>query len=392
MNPLDLLRLAGNGLGSRRFRTALTSIGIAVGVGSIVAIFGISASSRAAVLDELDRLGTNLLAVQAKDGLLPGQKSGLPATAGERLGRIPAVDQHAAVYPIEAAVSRNDVVPAGRNGGVTSAAVDHSLHDTLAATVAEGRFLVAGDGDLPRVVLGSEAAVRLGVVRLGHRPAVVVGGHRFAVVGILDPLPLNPDVDRMVLMGPAVAEHVLDADLTADTVFFRVGKPHVEVVSTVAARTVNPAAPDSVAVSRPSEALEVQASVDSALTRLLIGLGSVALLVGAIGIANVMAIAVVERRTEIGLRRALGATRVNIALQFVAESSVLAGIGALIGLVGGALMVVGYSSYQEWQVMIPVSGLAVVAAGAVVIGAVAGLYPAVRASRLDPAEAVRMHP
>lgn len=392
MNPLDLIRLAGNGLGSRPFRTALTSIGIAVGVGSIVAIFGISASSRAAVLDELDRLGTNLLAVQAKDGLLPGQQTGLPATTGQRLGRIPAVEQHAAIYPIEAAVSRNDVIPAGRNGGVVSAAVDPALPAILAATVAEGRLLGAGDGDLPRVMLGSEAAVRLGIARLAHRPAVVVGGHRFAVVGILDPLPLNPDIDRMVLMGPGVAKQVLGTELSADTVFFRVGRPHVEVVSTVAARTVNPAAPDSVAVSRPSEALEVQASIDTALTRLLIGLGSIALLVGAIGIANVMAIAVVERRTEIGVRRALGASQLNIAFQFVAESAVLAGIGAFIGSVGGALMVVAYSSYQDWQVMIPLSGLAAVAAGSVVIGAVAGLYPAVRASRLDPAEAVRMQP
>ncbi|MGF1597250.1 MAG: ABC transporter permease [Acidimicrobiales bacterium] len=389
MRTADLFRTALDGLRAKSLRTFLTAVGIAAGIGSMVSVIGISSSSRADVVAQIDRLGTNLLAVQATPSLVPGRDDGLPPNSVERLRRIPATEHAAALTPLDVGVTRNDLLAPGRNGGVTVAATEPELVDTLSAAIADGRFISAGDTGLPLTVLGAEAARRLGIDGSGGRRAVVIGGHRFAVVGVLETLPLNPDVDRMVLVGTGVAGLLFGTDPAPETVYVRVDPASVAAVAGVAARTADPADPDGVAVSRPSEALEVQAAIDDALANLLIGLGAVALLVGAIGIANVMVIAVVERRVEIGVRRALGATRRHIAVQFVAESAALAALGGVIGIGLGAAVTIGYSTYRGWPIDVPVDGLGLSAVGALVLGAVAGTYPAARASRLDPAEAVR---
>jgi putative ABC transport system permease protein len=259
----------------------------------------------------------------------------------------------------------------------------------VGATVAGGAFLNDATATQPAVVLGSEAAARLGVTDLDGDPLVWLGGQWFRVVGILDPVPLGPDIDRSALIGYAVAQELFGIDEAASTVRVRTDPDQVEAVRAVLAPTANPEAPEEVDVTRPSDALAARARADETLTALLLGLGAVALVVGGVGIANVMVISVLERRAEIGVRRALGATRGHVRGQFLVESVLLAGLGGLVGVALGAATTAVYADMRGWRLAVPVAGLAGGVAASLVVGAVAGLYPAARASRLAPAEAVR---
>jgi putative ABC transport system permease protein len=218
---------------------------------------------------------------------------------------------------------------------------------------------------------------------------VYIDGRWFTVIGILDPVELVPSMDRAALIGFDVAEREFGIDGSASTVYVRTHPDAVDSVASVLPRTANPEAPNEARVTRPSDALEARAATNDALTALLLGLGGVALLVGGVGIANVMIISVLERRAEIGVRRALGATRRHIRLQFVLESSLMALLGGGTGLVLGAIVTAVYARSRDWRLDLPVEGLAGGVLVALAVGALAGLYPAARAARLAPAEAVR---
>ncbi len=384
----DLLTTGLLGLTTRVGRTILTAGGIAIGIASMVSVMGISSSSRADVLAELDRLGTNLLAVEAGTSLF-GDEAKLPDNASDRIRRVPATESAASLSRTTVDIVRSDVMPAGRNGGTSVSAAEPQLLETLAGTMATGRFLEDGDDPLPVVVLGSEAAAQFGIGSLANRPTVLIDEHRFAVVGVMDPLTLYPDVDRMALVGYDVAVDLFELERAPSTVYLRADPDHVEGLREILGRTVDPSSPSSVSVTRPSESLSAKAEVDKNLTNLLLGLGAVALVVGGVGIANVMVISVLERRNEIGVRRAIGATRRHIAAQFVVESAALATIGGAVGVGLGSLVTIGYASRQDWTIDVPIEGLGLGVLAALVIGALAGLYPAIRAARLDPAEAVR---
>ena len=209
------------------------------------------------------------------------------------------------------------------------------------------------------------------------------------MIGILEPVPLAPDLDSAALIGYPVAEEVFGTTRSPSTLFVRTTPDHVEAVRAVLARSVDPQTPDEVDVSRPSDALEARAATDEALRNLLLGLGAVALVVGGVGITNVMVISVLERRGEIGVRRAMGARRVHIAGQFLAEATMLATLGGVAGVTLGATVTALYARSQGWLVDVPVAALAGGAAAALAVGLLAGVSPAVRAARLDPADALR---
>ena len=383
----DALWNSTTGLRVRRTRTLMTAGGIAVGIAALVAVVGISASSRAGLLAELDQLGTNLLRAAPGQTVL-GQATTLPSDSPAMTRRIGPVESASAVSQLPTSVRRNDAISPAETGGIAVMAAEPDLMTTLQATLATGRFHNATPPEVPTVVLGSVAAERLGMTRLNGAPKVIINGEWFALVGILDPLPLAPEIDRAALITYPAAEALITSELEPTTIYIRTHPDRVNQVRAVLTATVNPVAPNEVAISRPSDALEARAATDDALTALLLGLGAVALVVGGLGIANVMVISVLERRTEIGVRRAIGATRSHIRRQFVTESVLLAGIGGITGVTTGAVVTATYASSRGWIIDIPAQALAAGVAISLLIGALAGLYPANRAARLQPARAL----
>jgi putative ABC transport system permease protein len=388
LGPLDLIRIGAGGLRSRRLRSGLTALGIAIGIAAMLAVLGISEASRGSLLAVLDRLGTNLLTVT------PGQTFGgdaatLPTDAPGMIRRIGPIDGVSAVAGVSTSVRRTDRISWSETGGITVLAAEASLLQTLGGEMAAGRFLDAATERYPTVVLGSVAAERLGIIDLDASVQVWLGGRWFTVVGILAPLPLAPEVDRSALVGFPAAATYLGSDGAPSTIYVRAAPAQVADVRAVLAATANPAHPEEILVSRPSDALEAKAAAATTFTGLFLGLGAVALLVGGLGIANVMLMAVLERRPEIGLRRALGATRQHVAGQFITEAALLAGLGGTLGVVIGSAIAAAYARSQGWPPVIPPAGVVGGIVGAILIGAVAGLYPALRAAALPPTEALR---
>lgn len=386
--PRDILRVGAIGLMGRRLRAALSVLGIAIGIAALVSVLGISNSSRADLLAQLDSLGTNLLTAQASTALGSDVET-LPSTASSMASRIGPVQDVSSTAAVSTTVRRSPAIPSTDTGGISVVAVETNLLTTLNGTMASGKFLDAANEKYPTVVLGSKAAERLGIDRIGRQ--VWLGNRTFTVVGIMNELPLSPDLDRAALIGTTVAGELFNAgdDLDPSKLYIRTDPNDVTGVRAVVAETVNPETPSDVEVSRPSDALEARAAADEALTALFLGLGLVALLVGGIGIANVMVISVLERKSEIGLRRALGATKRHIMAQFLTESLLLSAGGGLVGVILGCLVTAGYAISQGWSVAVPAIALIGGMLAALLIGAVAGLYPAMRAARLAPTDALR---
>ena len=386
--PADMLRASLIGLRTRRLRSFLSGLGIVIGIAAMVGVLGLSESSKSDLLAQLDQLGTNMLRIEAGTGIGIGTGE-LPEESVAMVGRIDPVEQVASISEVDANVYRNDLVPTGQTGGITVKAVDENLLATLQGQMESGVFLDQAAADLPVVVLGSVSAERLGI-RDGETGAVVwLGDEWFSVVGVMDTLDLSPDLDRAALVSYSTAADFLDHGGVPSTIYVRTDPNDIDAVRAVLPATVNPESPDEVEVTRPSDALEAKEAADQAFTNLLLGLGAVALLVGGVGIANVMVISVLERRGEIGLRRALGATRRHISIQFLGESLILATLGGLGGVALGGAVTAVYAWTQGWGVLIPTVAIVGGMSAALIIGVVAGLYPAMRAARVSPTEALR---
>jgi putative ABC transport system permease protein len=388
MTRADLLRAGALGLSSRRLRAALTAIGIAIGIGAVVAVLAISDSSRAGLLAELDLLGTNLLTVTPGQRIFGGAAT-LPLEAPAMLSRIGPVEATAATAPVDGSVYKTDLIPPVQTGGLGVVAAQTNLLDTLRARLADGVFLNAATARYPAAVLGAETAAYLGITSVQPGVQIEVGGHWFTVVGILEPVGLAPELDRTVIIGFPVAESLFGIDGSAGTIYIRTNPSQVDDVSSVLAATANPAHPDEVNVTRPSDILAARAAAAGAFTALFLGLAVVALVVAGLGIANVMLMAVLERRSEIGLRRALGATSRHIAIQFLVEALFLAAIGGVLGVAVGLAAGAVFASSQTWVVVVPATAIGAGLLAALGVGALAGLYPALRAARVSPTEALR---
>jgi putative ABC transport system permease protein len=386
LGPGDVLRVGAAGLRARPLRVVLSALGIAIGIAAMVAVVGISTSSRAELQATLDRLGTNLLtAGPGKD--LFGEGATLPWEAVAMIGQMDGVESASATGKVEdTAVYRNDRIPEGETGGISVLATRVDLPRTVGLTTSAGTWLNAATGRYPAVVLGSAAAERLGIAAPGAQ--VWLGRQWFTVVGILDAAVLAPELDAAALIGWDAARARLGFDGHPTTVYARAEKHSVRSVRDLLAATANPESPNEVEVSRPSDALAARNATDRAFTGLLLGLGAVALLVGGLGVANTMVISVLERRAEIGLRRSLGATRGQIRLQFLTESQLLAALGGTGGVVLGTIVTAVYAVGQGWPTVVPPWAMAGGVLATLVIGAMAGLYPAVRAARLPPTEAL----
>jgi putative ABC transport system permease protein len=385
LRPRDVLAVGLSGLRGRRLRAALSALGIAIGVGAMVAVIGVGNSSQAQLVDQIRALGTNLLTVAPGNDIF-GDQTRLPTDAVAMTERISGVRQASGTGETHVSVYRTDRIDPNESGGIDVLAADRDLLRTVGAHLLQGRYLDGATDRFPTVVLGSRAAARLGVDTVGGQ--VWLGGRWFTVLGITGPVPLAPELESSALVGWPAARHYLGFDGHPTTVYTRCVDGAVPGVQPLLAPTVDPADPDEVEVSRPSDALRAQAAAQSTFSALLLGLGAIALLVGGVGVANTMIIAVLERRQEIGLRRAVGAHRGQIRLQFLTEAVALAGAGGIGGAALGGAATYGYALAKGWPLALPLWILAATVTASALVGALAGLYPAARAARMTPAQAL----
>ena len=382
----DVLRLGASGLRSRPTRAVLSALGIAIGIAAMIAVVGISSSSQARLSSQLAALGTNLLTAEANKAI-SGPDTKLPDGTVAKVRRIAGVESATGIGSLDGVnVYRTSLIDASATGGISAYAADVNLLSVTGSELAAGTWLNEATAEYPAVVLGSAAAQILGVVSTGTQ--VWLGGQYFTVVGILEPSPLAPELDAAALVGIPVAKAQFGYDGSPSMVYERADESAIPQVRELLPATVNPQSPGDVKVSRPSDALAAKAAADQAFTGLLVGLGSVALLVGGIGVANTMIISVLERRREIGLRRALGATRAHIRGQFLAEALLLSALGGVLGCLIGAGVTAVFAAANGFPFTIPPALMAVGIVATLVIGAVAGLYPAVRAARTPPTAAL----
>ena len=378
----DLLRLATVGLRTRRLRAALSSLGIAIGVGAIVAVLGLSSSSQAGLLNEISQLGTNLLTVTPGQ-TLTGNAAELPTSAPSMIARIEPVTNVQEIANLSGINAyRSSLIPTIDTNALSVDAASLGLPAAVGTSIDEGAYLDAATATEPVAVLGAAAAQRLGIDRVFTGERIWISNEWFYVGGILKPATLTPEIDSAVLVGYGAAEKYLGFDGHPTEIYLRAQTDQVGAVYSVLAATANPENPDEVSVSQPSDALVAEADAKGALNSLFLGLGAVSLLVGAVGVGNVMLIGVLERRSEIGLRRALGATRGNIHAQFLSEAVLLSLLGGLFGVAAGIAATAVYAYAQHWSVVIPTEAWAGGFAAALLIGAVAGLLPALRGGRV----------
>jgi putative ABC transport system permease protein len=390
LRPGDLAGLAAVGLRTRKLRASLSALGIAIGVAAIVAVLGLAQSSEAGLLAEIAQLGTNLLTV-SNGQTLSGTASELPVTSPAMVAALPgvtAVQYTAAVS--NADVYRNPYIPSIDTNGLSVVASSVGLPAVLGTSVAQGTYLNAATVNEPAAVLGYAAAQRLGIDRVFAGEKIWLGGMWFYVVGILNSATLASTIDYSVLVGFPAAEKYLGLDGHPSELYVRTGNTAAitNAVDNLLAAQSDPADPGDVDVQQPSNALTAEADAAGAFDTLFLGLGAVALLVGAVGVANIMVISVLERRQEIGLRRALGATKGQIRTQFLSEAILLALCGGVVGVMAGAIATTIYAHIKDWPVVIPVEAWAGGLGAAVGIGAFAGLLPAIRAARLSPTQAL----
>jgi len=388
LRPTDLARLALVGLRTRKLRAALSALGIAIGVAAIVAVLGLSSSSAAGLNAEIAALGTNLLTVQPGNNFSGGVQE-LPLQAPAMIGRLPGVYAVQTTGTIDGvSVYRSPLIPAVNTNALSVAAASLHLPAAAGTSLAQGTFLNAATAREPVCVLGAAAAQLLGIDHVYPGERVWAGNMWLYVAGILKPDVLSPDVDSAVLVGYPFAEQAFGFDGHPTTIYVKAADSRVSAVDNLLGAQTDPQNPASADVSVPSSALVAQADAKGAFNTLFLGLGAVALLVGAIGVANIMVIAVLERRSEIGLRRALGATRGHIRIQFLSEAVALALAGGVAGVVAGAAATAVYAHSKGWAVVIPAEAWAGGVAAALLIGALAGLLPALKAARLAPTEAL----
>ena len=384
----DALGLGWLGLRGRPARAAMSAVGIAVGLATLVLVIAIPASGQADLDRRLDALGTNVLVAQGSGA--SGAPVRLPEAAAAMVRRVGPVESATAVANLNQPVLRTDLADPTGAAGITALAATPDLLATLSGDVASGVFLTDATAGLPAVVLGHTAAQWLGMTDVdpAHAPRIRVGPRWFSVVGVLGPMPLTPELEQSALVGWDAARTELGFDGHPTVVYLTAAEQRLEDVRAVLPATLDPVAPGLVSVSRPSDALAAKRAAQDTFGGLFLGLAGVALLVGGIGVANTMVVSVLERRHEIGMRRALGATRGAVRLQFLVEAVLLSVLGAVVGTSVGVVGALAYAAARGWPVVVPPVVLPLGVLGAVVVGALAGLWPAVRAARLSPTEAL----
>ncbi|MEM8925558.1 MAG: ABC transporter permease [Actinomycetota bacterium] len=394
---IDLLATASAGLWARPSRTFLILLGPIIGVGAIVAAIGLTESAKGDVRATLEDLGTNLVTVQASSGF-QGQQGlpRLPEETDERLERVALLESSAVVteltghrvLPHESAEEAFEVLP------VSVRVANADLPDVLEVDMAWGRWLDPWD-EIPghrTVILGSETAEQFAVLP-GEKRTILIDDRRYGVAGVLDEVVLIPNYNLSVFISQQAAEDDFGDEGGPTEAVLRIESgvtlrdSDADFLNTVITYG-GPGGIDPPTV--PTDELEATAAVDETLRTVVLLMGGLALLVGGLGIANVMSISVLQRSAEIGIRRAVGHTRARIAAQFLCEAAAVGIGGGVVGAAVGAAIVVVGADWQDWIVVLPPLLLAGAAALSVLVALVAGLIPALKAARLEPLETLRL--
>jgi len=391
----DLGNEALAGLFARPGRMVLTVFGTVIGIAALVATLGLSLTAGNRILGRFDELAATEIVVSVKpgpNGPIPGA---LPWDAADRIARLNGVVAagNLSVVDVKGVLTRTSQVrdPSGQTAfSLTVEAASPGLFQAIRSELRSGRLPDEGHsarGD--RVaVLGPGAALRLGIADVTQQPAIAIGDNRYVVIGILNDVARQPDALGAIIIPEGTARN--DFALSGpDKVVIETKIGAATLIAQQAPLALRPDDPAVIKVAAPPEPKRVKDNVQGDLDVLFLLLGGVSLLVGAIGIANVTLVSVIERTGEIGLRRAIGASRWHIAQQFLLESAAMGFVGGIVGASLGTLVVISVSFYQTWTpVMEPAIPLIAPLVGAV-IGLVSGLYPALRAARLEPVDALR---
>ncbi|MEZ4862305.1 MAG: ATP-binding cassette domain-containing protein [Caldilineaceae bacterium] len=391
----DLLNEAVAGMFARPGRMVLTMLGIVIGITALVATLGLSRTASNRVISQFDELAATEIIVTTTAGAAENNVNVIPWDASERLMRLNGVVAAGTLTTLELGdllVSASTIKDPQNLTAFNLAvqAVSPSLFTAARAELATGRFPDAGHSQRrDRVaVLGPAAAERLGIVTLKQQPAIAIGDYIYSVIGILRTVGRQPDLLGSVIIPEGAAQR--DFRLTGPAsvlIETRIGAVPLIVKQTPTA--LHPEEPTVFKLQFPPEPQRVRDAVQEDLNVMFLLLGGLSLIVGAIGIGNITLVSVIERIGEIGLRRAIGATRSHIATQFLLESASMGVIGGVLGASLGVMIVVAISAYHLWTpVLDPAAPLLAPLLGGV-IGLVSGAYPALRAAQMEPVEAFR---
>jgi putative ABC transport system permease protein len=388
----DLLSVAWTGLTARKVRTLLIMLGPIVGVAAMVGAVGLTESAKGNLKAELGKLGTNLIIAQA-GGTFGSQNPTFPADAVHRADALSTVTSAAATTNL------SDVVAVPSEGGadyyqafpVPVRAADIDLPQVLSVPMIDGRWLNTADTKLhaPSAVLGAGIAKQYGYLR-GESRTIRLNDTDFGVVGVLGPVALDPDLDNAVFITQWSAKNDFATDGNPNQLYVRSKTGTTQATADAIPTAINLGGPDQVSTKVPSDVLQAASQADKTLQQTALFAGLLALAVGGLGIANVMSISVIQRSSEIGIRRAVGHSRSKIAAQFLLESLFVGILGGILGAILGIGIVYLVSYFAHWVVVINYKKIPIWMALALAVSVAAGLYPSIKAARLEPLETLRL--